>query len=112
MSRGHRTLPPAPAPRRPRPRLTNLTNLAPRAGAAVAWAVASVGPGPTTRHTTIGTHVSTLLLIVIIVVLAAAAGFLGTLLEVAGWIVLGFVVLGALLGFVVWRWIRSRLPSD
>jgi hypothetical protein len=54
---------------------------------------------------------STFLLLVLIVALAAAGGFLGTLLEVAGWIVLGLVVVGALLGFGLWRWIAARLPD-
>lgn len=48
---------------------------------------------------------STLLLIVLILVIAAAGGFLGTLLEVAGWLLLVLVLLGALVGFLIWRWI-------
>lgn len=55
--------------------------------------------------------VSTFLLLVLVLVLAAAGGFLGTLLEVAGWIVLGLVVIGALVGFGLWRWARSLLPD-
>lgn len=54
---------------------------------------------------------STFLLLVLIVALAAAGGFLGTLLEVAGWILLVLVVLGALVGFGLWRWISPRLPD-
>lgn len=54
---------------------------------------------------------STFLLLVLVLVLAAAGGFLGTLLEVAGWIVLGLVVIGALVGFGLWRWARSLLPD-
>lgn len=54
---------------------------------------------------------STFLLLVLIVILAAAGGFLGTLLEVAGWIVLSLVLVGALAGFGLWRWISSRLPD-
>jgi hypothetical protein len=50
---------------------------------------------------------STLLLIVLILVVAAAGGFLGTLLEVAGWLLLVLVLLGAALGFVIWRVIGS-----
>jgi hypothetical protein len=56
--------------------------------------------------------VSTLLLIVLILVIAAAGGFLGTLLEVAGWVLLVLVLLGAAVGFLLWRAIgsvRSRL---
>lgn len=54
---------------------------------------------------------STFLLVVLIVVIAAAGGFLGTLLEVAGWLVLAMIVLGALIGFGLWRWTRSILPD-
>lgn len=54
---------------------------------------------------------STFLLLILIVVVAAAGGFLGTLLEVAGWIVVGLVVVGALVGFGLWRWARSLLPD-
>jgi hypothetical protein len=54
---------------------------------------------------------STFLLFVLIIVVAAAGGFLGTLLEVAGWIIVGFVVVGALVGFGLWRWVRSFLPD-
>jgi hypothetical protein len=54
---------------------------------------------------------STFLLLVLILVLAAAGGFLGTLLEVAGWLVLGLVVVGAAVGFGLWRWISARLPD-
>ncbi len=52
---------------------------------------------------------TTLLLLVLIIVVAAAGGFLGELLEVAGWVVLILVVLGAVVGFVVWRALRSVL---
>ncbi len=55
---------------------------------------------------------STFLLLVLIVVVAAAGGFLGTLLEVAGWIIVGLVVVGALIGFGLWRWVRSFLPDQ
>lgn len=51
----------------------------------------------------------TFLLIVLILVVAAAGGFLGGLLELAGWIVLGFVLLGAVAGFLIWRALRSFL---
>ena len=50
---------------------------------------------------------STLLLVVLILVIAAAGGFLGTLLEAAGWLVLALAVIGAVLGYLLWRWIRS-----
>ena len=50
---------------------------------------------------------STLLLIILIIVIAAAGGFLGTLLEAAGWLVFTLVVLGAVVGYLVWRWVRS-----
>ncbi len=33
----------------------------------------------------------------------------GGLLELAGWIVLGFVLLGAVAGFLIWRALRSFL---
>lgn len=52
---------------------------------------------------------STLLLIVLILVVAAAGGFLGQLLEVAAWIVGILAVLGALAGFLLWRWFNARL---
>lgn len=55
---------------------------------------------------------SILLLIILILVIAAAGGFLGTLLEVAGWLLLVLIVLGAIVGFLVWRWVRGLLPSD
>ena len=51
----------------------------------------------------------TFLLIVLILVVAAAGGFLGGLLELAGWIVVGFVLLGAVAGFLLWRALRSVL---
>ncbi len=55
---------------------------------------------------------STLLLIILILVVAAAGGFLGTLLKVAGWLLVLLIALGALAGFLLWRWFesfRSRL---
>lgn len=55
---------------------------------------------------------SSFLLVVLIVVLAAAGGFLGTLLEVAGWTLLALVVVGAVVGFGLWRWISPRLPGQ
>ncbi|MBY5163496.1 hypothetical protein [Salsipaludibacter albus] len=54
---------------------------------------------------------STFLLLVLVIVLAAAAGILGTLLEAALWIVLALVVVGALVGFGLWRWVSARLPD-
>jgi hypothetical protein len=50
---------------------------------------------------------STLLLIVLVLVIAAVGGFLGTLLEVAGWLLLVLILLGALVGFALWRVIDS-----
>lgn len=52
---------------------------------------------------------TTLLLLVLIIVVAAGGGFLGELLELAGWIVLTLVVLGAAVGFLVWRAVRGFL---
>ncbi len=51
----------------------------------------------------------TFLLVVLIMVVAAAGGFLGELLELAGWAVLVFVVLGAIVGFLAWWALRSFL---
>lgn len=51
----------------------------------------------------------TLLLIVLVVVLAAAGGFLGDLLEAAGWIIAVLVALGAVVGCVAYLWIRRVL---
>ncbi len=45
----------------------------------------------------------------VIFVVAAAGGFLGGLLELARCIVLGFLLLGAVAGFVIWRALRSFL---
>jgi hypothetical protein len=53
--------------------------------------------------------VSALLLIVLILVIAAAGGFLGTLLEVAGWALLLLILLGAVIGFGIWRALRGVL---
>jgi hypothetical protein len=50
---------------------------------------------------------STLLPIVLVLVIAAVGGFLATLLEVAGWLLLVLILLGALVGFVLWRAIDS-----
>jgi len=49
----------------------------------------------------------TLLLVVLILVVAAAGGFLGELLQLAGWIVFTLVALGAVAGVLVWRALRS-----
>jgi hypothetical protein len=50
---------------------------------------------------------TTFLLFVLIIVVAAAGGFLGELLELAGWLILTLVVLGAVAGFLVWRAVRG-----
>ncbi len=50
---------------------------------------------------------SALLLLILILVIAAAGGFLGTLLEVAGWLLVIMVLIGAAIGFAAWRWIES-----
>lgn len=63
--------------------------------------------GPTWRM-----DVSVLLLIVLILVIAAAGGFLGTLLEVAGWLLLLFILVGAGVGFLLWQWLRSFLSGS
>ena len=52
---------------------------------------------------------TTFLLFVLIIVVAAAGGFLGELLELAGWLILILVVLGAAVGFFVWRGVRGFL---
>ncbi len=52
---------------------------------------------------------TTFLLVLLIIVVAAAGGFLGELLELAGWVILILVVIGALVGFVAWRAVRSFL---
>lgn len=49
----------------------------------------------------------TILLIILILVIAAAGGFLGTLLEVAGWLILLMVLAGAAIGWALWSWLRS-----
>jgi NhaP-type Na+/H+ or K+/H+ antiporter len=53
----------------------------------------------------------TLLLVVLILVVAAAGGFLGELLQLAGWIIFTFVALGAVVGFLAWRALRSFLKG-
>lgn len=53
----------------------------------------------------------TFLLIVLILVVAAAGGVLGDLLEFAGWVILVFVALGAVVGFLAWRALRSFLEG-
>ncbi len=52
---------------------------------------------------------TTFLLLVLIVIVAAAGGFLGGLLELAGWLILIFVVAGAVVGYFAWRALRSFL---
>lgn len=51
----------------------------------------------------------TLLLIVLVLALAAAGGFLGDLLQVAGWIIVVLVALGAVVGLAAYLWIRRLL---
>ncbi len=48
--------------------------------------------------------------LLVVLMVAAAAGFLGELLAVAGWVVLGLVVLATIVGFA-WRWSRSFLEG-
>ena len=52
-----------------------------------------------------------LLLIILILVIAAAGGFLGTLLEVAGWLLVAMIVAGALLGWWLWTLVRDRFGA-
>ena len=49
--------------------------------------------------------------IVLVLLLALAGGFLGTLLELALWVVVLMVLGSALLGLVVWRVVSSRTGS-
>ncbi len=51
----------------------------------------------------------TVILIILILALAAAGGFLGNLLEAAGWIIAFLVVIGAVLGFLASRWVKRLL---
>ncbi len=51
----------------------------------------------------------TLVLIVLVIVLAAAGGFLGDLLEAAGWVIVVFVIFGAILGSLAYLWVRRAL---
>jgi membrane protein implicated in regulation of membrane protease activity len=44
------------------------------------------------------------LLIVLLLILLVAAGLLGFVLEVAAWLFVGFLVVAAVLAFLVWRW--------
>ena len=53
----------------------------------------------------------TFLLVVLILVVAAAGGFLGELLELAAWIVVILVAVGAVVGFLAWRALRSFLDG-
>lgn len=52
-----------------------------------------------------------LLLIILILVIAAAGGFLGTLLEVAGWLIVAMILLGALLGWWLWTMVKNRFGA-
>lgn len=49
-----------------------------------------------------------LLLIILVLILAAAGGWIGTLLEVALWLTILFVLLGALIGLGVGRMFTGR----
>lgn len=49
-----------------------------------------------------------MLLLILILVLAALGGFLGELLEFAFWLVVVLVIAGALLGYFVHNWFKSR----
>ncbi|MDP8992425.1 MAG: hypothetical protein M3N31_05130 [Actinomycetota bacterium] len=48
----------------------------------------------------------TLLLVVLVIALAAAGGFLGDLLEVAGWALVLLMALGAAVGLLLYRWAK------
>ncbi len=52
-----------------------------------------------------------MLWIVLVLLLALAGGFLGTLLELALWVVVLMVLGSALLGLVIWRAVSSRAGS-
>ena len=52
-----------------------------------------------------------MLWIVLVLLLALAGGFLGTLLELALWVVVLMVLGSALLGLVIWRAVASRTGS-
>ncbi len=54
---------------------------------------------------------TTFLLVLLIIVVAAAGGFLGELLELAGWVILILVAVGAIVGFLAWRALRSFLEG-
>ncbi len=49
--------------------------------------------------------------IVLVLLLALAGGFLGTLLELALWVVVLMVLGSALLGLVIWRAVSARTGS-
>ncbi len=48
-----------------------------------------------------------MLLLLLVLVLAIAGGFLGELLEFAAWLVVVLTVIGAALGFLVYRFVRG-----
>ncbi len=52
-----------------------------------------------------------MLWIVLVLLLALAGGFLGTLLELALWVVVLMVLGSALLGLVMWRAVSARTGS-
>lgn len=52
-----------------------------------------------------------MLLLILVIVLAALGGFLGTLLEVAAWLIAIMALAGALIAFLAWKAIDSlRTP--
>ncbi len=55
-----------------------------------------------------------MMLVLIVIVLAIAGGFLGTLLEIAAWAIGILAVVGAILGFLAYRWyegLKSRVSG-
>ncbi len=51
----------------------------------------------------------TIILIILVLALAAAGGFLGDLLEAAGWIIASLAIIGAVLGFLAYLWVKRVL---
>jgi hypothetical protein len=50
-----------------------------------------------------------MLLLLLVLILAAAGGFLGDLLEFAGWVILVMVIIGAFLGYALYRALSNAL---